>query len=163
MAWTDVSRILPGEKLLWAGVLRRAISDYALYRGVAKHKLNWQRAHRFIFCGVPFGDDSDGLTFEEVCGLFNWHPDYIRRKVKELRREDVKKLEASSFRDCFDEGTPCVAESPRWKDGQAVPYFVPTNYGRDARESMKLKEIFVSPPAKRPESIVPLVRWALAT
>ena len=162
MVWTDVSRIDFEEKMLWACVLRRAVFDHVLYRGVGKHKMRWQRAHRFIFGS---GDELvDNLNFEQVCGLFGWEPDYFRRKVKELERGDIKKLEASTFRDCFDEGTAAIlTESAKWESGQTVPIFAPYNYNGDFRERMRLREIAPRVPLKRPKSIVPVSSWALAT
>jgi hypothetical protein len=96
MVWRDPSTISPEDKVLWAGVLRRAVFDYVLYRGSGKHRLQWKKAHVFIFGG---GRVEDGLTFEEVCSLFTWDPDYLRRMTKSMTRADIKKLYALSLKD----------------------------------------------------------------
>jgi len=82
------------EQLLWLSVLRRAVYDFVLYKGVGQYKLDWQRAYQYIFCNKR---PADGLTFEEVCFSFGWEPDYIRRLTKKLTRADIKKLEVNGF------------------------------------------------------------------
>ena len=159
--WTDYSRIEFKEKMLWACVLRRTIFDYVLYRGVGKHKMRWQQAHRFIFGGGA--DEEGGLTFDEICGLFGWEPEYLRRKVKELGRGDIKKLEAMKFKEVFDEGTASVlTEAACWESGQSVPIFPPYNYSAAYREQMRLRTVS-RPAQKRLKSFVPKVQWSLAT
>jgi hypothetical protein len=63
--------------MLWAAVLRRAVFDYVLYKGVRQHSLEWKYAFRYIFSEKQEYDN--GLSFEEVCELFAWDADYLRR------------------------------------------------------------------------------------
>jgi hypothetical protein len=163
MGWTDYSRENFEEKMLWACILRRTVFDYVLYRGVGKHKLRWQQAHRFIFGDARAIDGENGLSFDEICGLFGWEPGYLRRKVKELDRGDIRKLEAMKFKDSFDEGTATIlVQAATWKTGQPVPIFVPYNYNPEYREHMRLREVKRAP-SKRLKSIVPVGHWALAS
>lgn len=161
MAWEDFSRINFEEKMLWACVLRRAVFDFVLYRGVGKHKLRWQQANRFIF---GEGDESySGLSFDQICGLFGWDTDYFRRKVRELKRHDIKKLEASAFKECFDEGTARIlTERAKWGTGQPVPHFIPYNYSKSYQLQMTLRSVQGEPEfPKRLKSITLVSRWAM--
>jgi len=105
--WQDVKQGFPGEKMFWLAVLRRSIFDYVLYKGVRARSMDWKRANKFIF-----GDQKHevGLSFDEVCCLFAWEPDYIRRLTRNLNRADVRKLEARKFK---DELTESFSEAPR--------------------------------------------------
>jgi len=110
--------------MLWVSVLRRAVFDYVLYKGVAARKLDWQRAFQYIFTkGLRY---DNGLSFEEVCSLFSWDPDYLRRLTLQLTRADIKRLETSSFKDDFSEDlvSSIVEKSGRWKDSNsALPFY----------------------------------------
>jgi hypothetical protein len=140
--------------MLWAAVLRRAVFDYVLYKGIRKHKLVWQRAYQYIFTLDQEYDN--GLGFEEVCELFGWDPDYLRRLTTKLTRDDIKRMETSSFR---DEYTQEVVESfvrnvGRWKTANfAIPL-----YPRMVDEYTPVTEVRVV----RQKSMIqhtPIVRW----
>lgn len=141
MAWIDVSSRYFQEKMLWACVLRRTIFDYVLYKGIGKHKMKWQHAHKYIF-GEQDQED-DGLSFVQICALFGWEPDYLRRKVKELDRSKIKKLETNKFKEeFFDEDTTSIfVQSAQWESGNPVPKFAPYNFSKAYRSYMKLKEV----------------------
>ena len=79
------------DKMLWYAVLRRAIFDHVLYKNNKKQMLKWVEADKFIF-GEECSNH-EGLSFEEICALFGWEPDYVRRCTKELERHDIKRLE----------------------------------------------------------------------
>ena len=79
------------DKLLWYSVLRRAIFDYALYRDNPKQKVRWVEADKYIF-GTEDREDG-GLSFDEVCALFGWDPDYIRRLTLQLDKTNIRRLE----------------------------------------------------------------------
>lgn len=141
-------------KMLWAAVLRRAVFDYVLYKGIRKHKLIWQRAYQYIF--IPDQEYENGSSFEEVCELFGWDPDYLRRLTTQLTREDIKRMETSSFR---DEYTQEVVESfvrnvGRWKTARfAFPL-----YPRMVDEYTPVTEVRIV----RRESFVrspPMIQW----
>lgn len=110
--------------MLWAGVLRRAVFDYVLYKGVRSRRLDWQRAFQYVFTkGQRY---ENGLSFEEVCALFAWDPDYLRRLTTQLKRSDIKRLETSSFKDDFSEDLvqSVVKKSGRWKTSNfALPFY----------------------------------------
>ena len=111
-------------KMLWAAVLRRAVFDYVLYKGIRKHKLVWQRAYQYIF--IPNQEYENGLSFEQVCELFGWDPEYLRRLTSQLNRGDIKRMETSSFRDEYTQEVveSFVRNSGRWKtSGFAIPLY----------------------------------------
>jgi hypothetical protein len=111
-------------KMLWAAVLRRAVFDYVLYKGVRKQKMIWQRAYQYIF--TPNQEYDNGLGFEQVCELFGWDPDYVRRLTTELSRQDIKRMETTSFRDEYTQDVmeSFVKNSGRWKtSGFAIPFY----------------------------------------
>jgi hypothetical protein len=86
-----------GEKLLWASVLRRSVFDYVQYKGKGKFEMKWKRANRFLF-----GDEKEGdVSFDEVCAMFGWEPEYVRRVIKKLDRSDMKVIEPSRFKDDY--------------------------------------------------------------
>lgn len=147
------------EKMLWMCVLRRSVFDYVLYKGIGKHRRRWQSCRRFIFGGA---EGEQGLTFEEICGLFGWEPEYLKRLTKGLTRGDIKKLEAMKFKESFDEGPIYeLARSVGWESGGSVPFIAPFNYAPGSREHMRLKPLAKE---QRLRSFVPMVRWtALAT
>jgi hypothetical protein len=78
------------EKMLWASVLRRAVFDYVIYKGVRRKRLDWMKAHQYIFS--EGARHENGLTFNEVCALFGWDPDYVRRLTHGMARSDIKRL-----------------------------------------------------------------------
>ena len=111
-------------KMLWAAVLRRAVFDYVLYKGIRKHKLVWQRAYRYIF--IPNQEYENGISFEQVCELFGWDPEYLRRLTSQLNRGDIKRMETSSFRDEYTQEVveSFVRNSGRWKTTSfAIPLY----------------------------------------
>ena len=111
-------------RMLWASVLRRAVFDYVLYKGVRAKRLDWQRAFQYIFTkGIRY---ENGLSFEEVCSLFDWDPGYLRRLSLQLTRSDIKRLETSSFKDDFNEDlvATIVRKSGKWKTSNfALPFY----------------------------------------
>lgn len=155
MSWTDVSKFGFEDRMLWMCVLRRSVFDYVLYKGSGKHKLKFQRACRFIF----ERDDGDGLTFEQICGLFGWEPGYLQRMTKQLTRADIKKLEAMKFKDDFDD-TPIstLALSAKWETGTVVPFFAPYNYNEEVRDRLRMRPVVRR---QRLRSLLaPMVRWS---
>jgi hypothetical protein len=150
------SEVPARAKMLWAAVLRRAVFDYALYKGVGKHKLMWQRAYQFIF--IPEQEYENGLSFEQVCELFDWDPEYLRRMTAQLTRDDVKRMETSSFRDEFTQEVveSFVKNSGRWKTANfAIPLYP------------RMVDDFVPVPAVRivrrpPQSKPPMIQWEVS-
>ena len=116
----------PRAKMLWASVLRRAVFDYVLYKGVAKRQRDWQLAYQYIF--VKDQEYEDGLGFDEVCDLFGWNSDYLRRLTTMLTRSDIKRLEVSSFKDELTQETveSVVKKVSRWKTSKFATPFYPT-------------------------------------
>jgi hypothetical protein len=121
----QLTRELPARaKMMWASVLRRAVFDYVLYKGVAKRQREWQLAYQYIF--VPNQEYENGLSFEEVCDLFGWEPDYLRRLAVQLHRSDIKRLEVSSFKDELTQESVevVVKKVSRWKCARfATPFY----------------------------------------
>jgi len=143
-------------KLLWASVLRRAVFDYILYKGMRSHSLEWKQAFQYIF--VPNQSYENGLAFEEVCEVFGWDPDYLRRITTKLTRSDVKKMDTTQFKDEFvyDAITAVVAQTERWKTERFAAPFLPLyQYGKKYREGLKprlvCRETFLLFP--------PMVQW----
>lgn len=111
-------------KMLWASVLRRAVFDYVLYKGVAKKQKEWQYAYQYIFSINQ--EYENGLSFEQVCDLFGWHPDYLRRLATQLTRADIKRLEVSSFKEELTQEAveQVVKKVSRWKTSRfATPFY----------------------------------------
>jgi hypothetical protein len=121
----QLKRELPARaKMLWASVLRRAVFDYVLYKGVARKQREWQYAYQYIF--IKDQEYENGLSFEQVCDIFGWHPDYLRRMATQLTRADIKRLEVSSFKDeLTQEAVECVVKKvSRWKTSKfATPFY----------------------------------------
>jgi hypothetical protein len=133
-------------KLFWAAVLRRAVFDYVLYKGLGHHRLEWQYAYRFIFTDVEAHYQGDGLSFEDVCHLMNWEPDYIRRLTLRMTRSDIKKMEFNGFREVvgFQEKLVMAAENnARWSENRfAIPKFAPYNYPAKLRQCFVPKTVY---------------------
>lgn len=112
---TFISELPPRAKMLWAHVLRRAVFDYVLYKGVGKHKLEWQKAYQYVFS--PGRRWNEGLSFEEVCDVFGWDPGYIRRLTTQLTRADIKRMETEAFKEEFSQTlmNSCVRSMFQWK------------------------------------------------
>jgi hypothetical protein len=143
---------LPNEaKTLWAAVLRRAVFDYVLYKGVGQHNMDWRNAHRYLFSpGVKY---ENGLSFEEVCEVFGWEPEYIRRMTLSLTRADIKKV-ASAWSTDQNEIGPCKDEDSfdllsvvvervdKWKTASfAVPFMPYVEYCEAYQRKMTPKVI----------------------
>lgn len=126
------------EKILWAAVLRRAVFDYVLYKGMRAHSLEWKRAFQYIFAeGVRY---EVGLSFEEVCELFGWEPGYLRRLVTRLTRSDVKKMEIGQMRSefLFNLVSSVVERTQRWNSFKAaVPFFPKFDYSPEYRKALE--------------------------
>ena len=157
--WCDPNEEAFGDRLIWVLILGRAVFDFVLYKGQGKHKRRWQRAQKFIF-DRGFKPE-EGLTFEQICHMFKWDPDYLRRLTKSLERKDIKKLEAMKFKDDFDdESLDFIAQLLSWEDShEAVPFFCPYNYNSSIRRVLKLRTIRRAREEK-PEPFVPLVDWS---
>jgi hypothetical protein len=144
------------EKILWAAVLRRAVFDYVLYKGVRAHSLEWKRAFQYIFSeGVRY---EVGLSFEDVCGLFGWEPGYLRRLVTRLTRADVKKMEIGQVRSefLFNLVASAVERTQRWASFKAaVPFFPKFDYSQEYREALEPWVVW----EESYSSFVPKVHW----
>lgn len=160
MAFKNIEDISFSDRMLWASVLRRAVFDYVLYKGSARKALDWKRAYQYIF--VEELDYDEGLSFEEVCALFSWEPDYLRRMTSKLTRADIKKMETTQFREEFvyDTVSLVVEQTERWKTSNfAVPFLPITKYSEETRQKLKPrvvhKESLLGP-------TVPMVQWVFA-
>lgn len=113
-------------KMLWASVLRRAIFDYVLYRGVRSRSLDWKRAYQYVF--TEGAEYENGFSFEEVCAMFDWDPEYLRRLTTKLTRRDVKKMETSYLRGdfTFNEVEAAVSSISEWKISHSAVPFLPS-------------------------------------
>lgn len=123
-----------GERMLWMAVVRRAVFDYVLWKGRATHNIEWAAAASFLFDDDP--DADEGLNFLQICGVFAWDIDYMRRVIRELDRTAIKKMEVASFRDDYDDDTIIdeLTRSVSWEsDGVGVPRFPPFHYAPDYR------------------------------
>ena len=155
------ARNIPFEdRLLWASVLRRAVFDYVLYKGVRQHSLEWKRAYQYVYSpGMKY---ENGFSFEEVCEIFNWDPDYLRRKIPLLTRADIKKMETTAVRDefVFNEISSLVEQTERWKTEKFAAPFLPLyKYNRETREKMRPRLVREE---KYLGTVVPMVQWQAA-
>lgn len=130
MAFVMASDIPLRAKKFWVQVLRRAVFDYVLYNGKASKRRQWQSAFNYIFSEDQQYEDLEtgepAFGFEEVCGLFGWDPDYIRRLTTQLTRADIKRMEMSSFEGEFGQDVLAVfvRESCKWKTSRfALPFY----------------------------------------
>lgn len=130
MAFVLASDIPLRAKKFWVQVLRRAVFDYVLYKGMGSKRRQWQSAFNYIFLVDQKYDDLPGgetvFGFEEVCGMFGWDPDYLRRLTTQLTRSDIKRMEMSSFENEFTQDilAAFVRDSCRWKTSMsAVPFY----------------------------------------
>ena len=140
--------------MLWAHVLRRAVFDFVLYKGVGKHRLEWQKAYQYIFS--PGQKYTNGLSFEEVCDVFGWDPDYVRRLTKQLGRSDIKRMETEAFKEEFSQDLleSCVNGMLRWRSVRgSLPLYprMVDEYTPIPDTKVVLRETLSRP--------VPLVRW----
>jgi len=142
MAFTSREELSHSDRMLWAAVLRRAVFDYVLYKGVRQHSLEWKRAFQYVFSeGLRY---DNGLSFEEVCDLFGWDVDYLRRLTTKLTRDDIKKMETTQFREdfVFDAVQVIVDQAERWKsDNFAAPFLPLYQYSEEYREKFRPKVV----------------------
>jgi hypothetical protein len=139
---------------MWAAVLRRAVFDYVLYKGSGEHKLEWQYAFSYVFSEDQ--EYENGFSFEEVCTLFGWDPDYLRRLATKLTRTDIKRLETSSFKGDFfqKEVDFVVKDAGSWANYScALPF-----YPRMISEFVSIQEPKVVRTSSQIRK-VPLVTW----
>lgn len=139
----DATTFDAGDRALWFHVLRRSIFDYVLYKGSGAHNIKWKKANAFIF-----SDDDDfapceaGLTFNEICSLFGWEPDWVRRLTKNLKREEIKKLESGKFREEIDDRTFAEIERKRWEGVSApTPFLTPQRYNKELQRILAPKVV----------------------
>lgn len=160
MSFMCKDRLTHDTRMVWAAVLRRAVFDYVLYKGVRAHSLEWKRAFQYIFADSVPGDT--GLSFEEVCEIFNWDPDYLRRLTTKLTRDDIKKMETTQFREdfVFDVVKVVVEQTEKWKTTNFAAPFLPLyQYSPEYREKLRPKvirrETFFG-------SVLRMVQWQVA-
>lgn len=156
--WCDVKNGFFAEKMLWLAVLRRAIFDYVLYKGIGGRSIDWKRANQYIF-----GDSVSheyGLNFEEVCALFEWNHSYVRKLTKKLTRSDVRKLESSRFKEefIFNIMEEIVRQGLRWRSvDSSVPFFPPERYCEDYRKLVTLRPVAYE---REPiANFIPSIHW----
>ena len=138
------------EKVLWMSVLRRAIFDYVLYKGNSQHRLEWQRANQFIF-GIC--DSRMEITFTDICNMFAWDPEYIRKLMGRLTRADVKQFDNTVLLDdnpTFQTlVTKAITQRPKWRIvSSSTPILILT-----------VNQLFLSRPKRK---IRPYARWQAA-
>jgi hypothetical protein len=130
------------DRMLWAAVLRRAVFDYVLYKGVRSHSIEWKKAFQYIFTeGLRY---ENGVSFEEVCELFGWNPDYLRRLTTMLTRSDIKKMETTQFREDFvyDIVKVAVEQTEKWKTSNFAAPFLPLyKFNKEHREKLRPRVI----------------------
>jgi len=154
MTFQYAKEIPVNAKLFWAAVLRRAVFDYVLYKGVGKKKIDWQRAAQYIF--TPDLRYENGLSFEEVCDIFGWEPGYLRRLTTKLVKSDIKRMETASFKEELTQDALelAVKKTGKWKTSNfALPF-----YPRMLDEFTFIGEVKVI----RQETLarkVPMVQW----
>jgi hypothetical protein len=161
MAFIGKDDVPFGIKVTWASVLRRAVFDYVLYKGSGQYALEWRSAYKYIF--VKNVKYEGGFSFEEVCALFDWDPDYLRRMVVKLTRADIKKMEIGPHREefTFDYVDVAVQHVERWKTASfAVPFCPYCQYNDEYTSRLTPKII-------EQESYIgnhiPFVSWNMAT
>lgn len=158
MAWHDVKHSCLPEKMLWLAVLRRSIFDFVLYKGVEERRIEWSSARKWLF-GDHLRDG--GLSFPEVCCMFEWDPEYVRRMVKGLCRSDIRRLESSKYREelLFDSLSTIYRRVLRWSDGTSTPFLSNRQISPIFRGSvsrvLKVGRGLISAPA-------PIVSWEVA-
>jgi hypothetical protein len=140
--------------MLWAHVLRRAVFDYVLYKGVRKHRLDWQKAYQYVF--TPGLRYDNGISFEEVCDVFGWDPGYLRRLTVQLTRSDIKRMETEAFKEEFSQDLleSCVKDMLRWRSVRCTLPLYPRmvdEYTPIPDTKVVHRETLSQP--------VPLVRW----
>lgn len=147
------------ERVLWASVLRRTVFDYVLYCGKAKFELKWRRAHRFLFSN----QDEEGVTFDDICSMFGWEPDYIRRVIRSLDKIDMKMLEPSRFKEDFSRSCEEPGNSVAFRKWERVDSAVPVVqgflYSRDYRAPLMLRLVWRTKPAVL---AYPMAQWQRA-
>jgi hypothetical protein len=154
--WANSEDVDFHEKLLWFNVLRRAVFDYVLYKGSGKNRLRWQKACQYLFNDKM--NTGDKPSFSEVCDLFGWEPDYIRKLTRTLQRGDLKKVELSKLRDDIpriqksrkpmakrtereDQGSDFLCMVLRWDAGASVPMMSLVFQAR-SKKPESLKQVF---------------------
>jgi len=160
MTWANKNELPFGDKMLWAAVLRRAVFDYVLYKGVRSRSIEWKKSFQYIFTeGLRY---ENGVSFEEVCDLFGWNPDYLRRLTTKLTRSDIKKMETTQFREDFvyDIVKVTVENTEKWKTSNFATPFLPLyRFNEEHREKFRprviSRETFLS-------SSIPMVQWQVA-
>ena len=158
--WYDVKNKHFPEKMMWLGVLRRAIFDYVLYDGKGSMRLTWKRARQFLFVEGAVCYEG-GLTFEQICGLFGWEHTYVRRLTLKLTRTDVRKLESSRFKEefVFNALSTVVEGFVRWDNSfMAAPRLESYRY------SPRFRRMLTPHLVRRAFSgtTTPLVKWGMA-
>ncbi len=142
MAWEYLDSVQFGDRMLWAAVLRRAVFDYVLYKGVRARSIEWKRAFQYIFTeGLRY---ENGVSFEEVCEMFGWDPDYLRRLTTKLTRADIKKMETTQFREDFvyDLVKVSVEQTEKWKTANFAAPFLPLyKFNKEHREKLRPRVI----------------------
>jgi hypothetical protein len=107
------------DRLLWAAVVRRAIHDYVLYKGVRRKSMDWKRAHLYLFGeGVRH---EEGLSFEDVCALLEWDPDYVRKLTLMMQRSDIMKSTPKKPKPVVEEMQEQAEKMSRWRQ-TAMPH-----------------------------------------
>jgi len=142
MAFMSRADLPHDVRMLWAAVLRRAVFDYVLYKGVRSHSLDWKRAFQYVF--VEGQHYENGLSFEEVCEMFHWDADYLRRLTTMLTRDDIKKMETTQFREdfVFDAVKVVVEQTEKWKTANFAAPFLPLyQYSAEYRERLRPKVV----------------------
>jgi hypothetical protein len=142
MSWEFGRGLAFGDRMLWAAVLRRAVFDYVLYKGVRSRSIEWKRAFQYVFTeGQRY---ENGVSFEEVCEMFGWDPDYLRRLTTQLTRADIKKMETTQFREDFvyDVVKVAVEQTEKWKTTNFAAPFLPLyKFNKEHREKLSPRVI----------------------
>lgn len=112
---------IEADRLLWAAVVRRAIHDFVLYKGVRRKSMDWKRAHRYLF--GPGVRHEAGLSFEDVCLILDWSPDYVRKLTLMMQRSDIMKStpKKRTVKPVVEEMKDQAKKMSRWKK-TAYPY-----------------------------------------
>jgi hypothetical protein len=152
MAFLLPSEVPFAERMLWMSVIRRAVYDFVLYKGVGQFRIDWQRANQYIFGAAR---PTNGMTFEEACHLFGWEPDYVRRLTKKLTRADIKQLEVNLMMEDLRE-VPPAARCPRWNSiGMPVPV-LGTKHAAKSKVAGRVTSY------RKHKTVVPMIQWQAA-
>ena len=100
--WPSRGRDYEAIKNMARGIIVRSLRDLVNYRDSSRPKFRkiYEEVHAWMYLEQPnYHDDplDQLMSFEGICGILGWDPDWLRERAKSLTKADLDRLGRNGY------------------------------------------------------------------